>query len=421
MAKLEVSPVWPGCARGKYSVRARGCILAVLRWGMENAPLADWGPFAYVPVDPAGNGEFFFDGCRGIPREATHVWAACWAGDFSSREDISAAIPAQFLQTEDMPEDTRRFSVLTDLHLSSRPWTVRQALRSAQSEMIFLLGDSTNDGLKEQFEAFRACIDEIIPEKIFFPVTGNHDVLHASRGTEQDGCGNYAAFQKWLLGKAEARGHDISFDPEGRAYALKIGALDVIGLQCVTDKRRFLFPEGRQIDWLEDRLGSTAAAWHIILCHAPFLKHNPNRNEGIPYLDKNRRLQEIVDRTGGVIFLSGHTHVSPNGIKGNGEFDKPRRNIYLDCGSVVATDTSVIDGLMDPGWKDGCVTELAVARDMVEIRMRSVRSGIWFPLGYYRFPTGSAETGGPYYTQPGKKKHMRPVREGQPGGGENGN
>ena len=411
MPKLEVSLIWQGCARGKYTVRARGCILAVLRWGTAEAPLENWGPFAYVPVDPVGNGAFFFEGFRGIPVEATHVWAACWAGDFSSREDVSAPIPAQFLPEADTPEDTLRFSVLTDLHLNSKPWMIRQALRSAESGFIFLLGDSSNDGLKEQFDAFGACIDEIVPEKIILPVTGNHDVLHAYRDASQDGCGNYAAFQKWLLQKAEARGYGISFDPEGRAYALKIGSLDVIGLQCVTDKRRFLFPEGRQIDWLEDRLRFTAAAWHIILCHAPLLKHNPNRNEGMPYLDKNRRLQELVDSTGGVIFLNGHTHVSPNGPEGNGEFDKPRRNIYLDCGSVVATDISRIDGLMAPDWKDGCVTELAVARDLVEIRMRSVRSGIGFPRGYYRFPTGNTEAGGPYTVPPVKKGHMRPVRE----------
>ncbi len=73
MIKLQTSLIWPGCAQGKYIVKAKGCILAILQWGNANTPLTDWGPFAYVPIDPAGNGLFSFTGMRGIPREATHV------------------------------------------------------------------------------------------------------------------------------------------------------------------------------------------------------------------------------------------------------------------------------------------------------------------------------------------------------------
>ena len=139
-------------------------------------------------------------------------------------------------------------------------------------------------------------------------------------------------------------------------------------------------------NWLEDHLANTEAAWHIVLCHAPLLAHNPNRNVGAPYLDKNKRLQEIVDQNGSIIFLSGHTHVSPNVLNGNGEYDAEHRNIYLDCGSVVATDTSGEMGLMSPDWEDGCLTELAITQDTVEISMRSIQTGVIFPRGYYRFP-----------------------------------
>ena len=388
MIKLQTSLIWPECAQGKYIVKAKGCLLAVLRWGTAEGPLTGWGPFAYVPVDPAGNGIFSFSGRRGIPRDATHVWARCYAAGFGSYEDVSAEIPAKYLSVADNPEETYHFSVLTDLHLSSRPWKIKQALRATESGTVFLLGDSTNDGLPEQFAGFTACIEETVPEKTIFPVTGNHDVLHASHVESFDGCRYYADFQRCLLAKAEASGYSTSYDPDGRAYAVRIRDLDVIGLQCVTTGRKFLFPEGRQIDWLEDYLASTKAIWHIILCHAPLLAHNPNRNEGAPYLDKNRRLQEIVDRNGRIIFLSGHTHVSPNVLTGNGEYDVKHHNIYLDCGSVVATDTSGELGLMSPDWKDGCKTELVITNDSVEISMSSIESGAKFPRGYYRFYNG---------------------------------
>ena len=386
MFKLHTSLIWPGCAQGKYIVKAKGCMLAVLSWGTVEEPLTGWGPFGYIPIDPAGNGVFSFSGRRGIPRKATHVWARCYAVGFASFEDVSVAIPAKYLYSDEGQGTAQRFSILTDLHLSSKPWKIKQALSSAESDIIFLLGDSTNDGLSEQFAGFTACIEETVPEKMIFPVTGNHDVLHASRVDNSDGCRNYTDFQRCLLAKAENAGHNISYDLDGRAYAVRIGNLDIIGLQCVTTGRRFLFPDGRQIDWLEEHLANTEAAWRIILCHAPLLAHNPNRKTGAPYLDKNKRLQEIVDRNGSIIFLSGHTHVSPNVLTENCEYDVEHHNIYLDCGSVVATDTSGEMGLMSPDWKDGCLAELAITQDTVEISMRSVQTGIYFPRGYYRFP-----------------------------------
>lgn len=390
MMKLQTSLIWPGCAQGRYIIKAKGFILAVLRWGNRDHPFPDWSPFAYIPIDPAGNGAFFFSGKRGIPPGTSHVWACCYAADFNSCENISAAIPEQYLESDIHAENMHQFSIMSDIHLTSKPWKVRQALRAAQSDTIFLLGDSTNDGLSEQFDQFVACIEETVPEKMLFPVTGNHDILRASHSEGTDGCKNYADFQKHLLSKAEMKGYVIDHAPDGRAYSVQLDDLDVIGLQCVTEGRRFLFPDGTQVDWLEEHLASTAASWHIILCHAPMLKHNPNRTEGAPYLDKNKRIQEILDRNRRIIFINGHTHVSPNVLLGNAEYDEARQNIYLDCASVVATDTSGEAGLMSPDWKDGCITELLVTKDEVEIRMRSINSGISFPRGYYRFHAAPA-------------------------------
>ena len=383
MVKVLTSLIWPGCAQGKYTVKAKGCILAVLYWGNGEAPLPGWGPFAYVPVDPAGNGVFFFPGRRGVPREATHVWARCYAADFASWEDACGEIPEKYRAPAAFPEDAQHFSVLTDLHLAAKPWRIRRALKATESGTVFLLGDATNDGLPEQFAQFSACMEETVSEKTIFPVTGNHDVLYVPR--ESGGCENYAAFQSGLLSRAEKNGYAVAPAPDGRAYSVRMGEVDLIGLQCVTAGRKFRFPEGKQIDWLEEHLARTQADWHIILCHAPLLAHNPNRSDGTPYLDQNKRLQSILDRSGRCIFLNGHTHISPNGLGGNGEYDEGHQNIYLDCGSAVATDTAGETGLMSPDWKDGCRTELRVSRDEVEISMFSVESGIGFPRGHYRF------------------------------------
>ncbi len=385
MIKLQTSLIWRGCAQGKYIVKAKGYILAVLRWGDKEGPLNDWGPFAYVPIDPAGNGCFTFSGRRGIPREATHVWGRCFASDFSCFEDAVTEIPVAHLPESNQPQERISFSILTDLHLTSKPWKIKQALIATDNPVVFLLGDSTNDGLETQFEKFKNCIAENIPQKSIFPVPGNHDILHPSRSGNTAGCSNYARFQRHLLAQAEKQGYYISYSSVDQSYSVRMEDVDIIGLQCVTTGRNFLFPHGAAIDWLEKHLETTPAAWHIILCHAPMLTHNPNRNDGPPYLDQNKRIQEILDRNGRIIFLSGHTHVSPNVLVGNGEYDEEHRNIYLDCGSVVSTDTSGENGMMSPNWKDGCKTELTITEDTVEICMSSIESGIKFPRGYYRF------------------------------------
>lgn len=388
MNRLNVSLIRRGCAQGKYRVRAKGSILAVLRWGNRDGALEEWGPFAYVPVDPAGNGEFFFPSERGIPEAATHVWAQLFSGDFSIREAVSAEIPEKYRPVRESKEDAVRFSVLTDLHLAVKPWNIRQALRMTESNTILLLGDSTNDGLPEQFEQFRACVETAVPEKTVLPVIGNHDV---ARDSTRDGCAGYAAFQRDLLVRAENKGMPVTFAPDGRAYSIQIGGMDVIGLQCVTEKRLFRFPEGAEIDWLEEHLSTVQASRHIILCHAPLLLHNPARNSGTPYLNLDRRIQEIADRNGQILFLSGHTHSSPNVLKGNAEYDRQKNNLYLDCGSVVATDTSDEKGMMHPDWKDGCKTELTVTKHEIEICMCSIKNGIKFPRGYYRFRQEEAD------------------------------
>ena len=75
--KLWTSLIWPGCAMGKYSIKAKGFLFAVLRWGDKTGALPDWSPIAYVPIDPAGNGEFFFPGRRAIPHGVAYVWSEC--------------------------------------------------------------------------------------------------------------------------------------------------------------------------------------------------------------------------------------------------------------------------------------------------------------------------------------------------------
>ena len=387
---LNVKLRQAGYAAGKFNIKAKGFFLAVLQWGNGETAFSDWSPIGYIPIDPAGNGGFLFPGRRAIPKEATHVWAHCVSHDFSSHADISVPLSAKYLPDFPDREDiskTLHFSVLTDFHLSAKTGSVRRALSSAESEILLLVGDSTNDGLSGQFEQFRNIIDQTIPEKSIFCVPGNHDVLHpAKTGDGQDGISNYLTFREKILDKADQNGYQISRDKESLAYSVRLDFIDLIGLQCVISKRRFLFPKGRQIQWLETHLAEQKdAEWHIIMCHAPLLAHNPHRSDGSAYLDRDEQLQKLLDETGNIIFLSGHTHISPNLLSDNCVQDDKTGNIYLDCGSVADTHMEGLNSLSAPDWKDGCITELGVSEDSVEICMKSIDTGKKFPRGYYRF------------------------------------
>ena len=144
---LSVNLRQAGYAAGKYNIKAKGYFLAVLQWGDEKSAFDDWSPIGYIPIDPIGNGGFLFPGQRAIPKEATHVWAHCVSHDFASHADISVPLSAKYLPDFPDKEDiskTLHFSVLTDFHLSAKTGGVRRALSSAESEILLLVGDSTN-------------------------------------------------------------------------------------------------------------------------------------------------------------------------------------------------------------------------------------------------------------------------------------
>src|SRR5699024_5493727 len=69
----------------------------------------------------------------------------------------------------------------------------------------------------------------------------------------------------------------------------------------------------------------------LILCHAPLLDHNPQRRKGQsqPYLGGDRALQKMLDSQENFLYLSGHTHLSPNLYQGSVEI-LPGNRIYAN-------------------------------------------------------------------------------------------
>ncbi len=380
--KLQVKYKKPGMADCEIVIRAKGFLMAMLYWSVENTPLSGWSSMAALPLDASGKGYFRFEGNRGIPPEATHLYARCITPDYSRIEDVAEKIPDAFRTPQKNTPAMFTASVMSDLHLSGKSGKIARAIQGVQCDTVLLVGDLVNDGYPEQFALLKKCIEERIPYKILLSVTGNHDQLFSSASEAAERENSYELFQEYLLCRARKQGIRIENGPCG-AYMAYVGNVGIIGLQCVDGNRNFVFSKGGQLEWLRERLAH-GTGWHIILCHAPLLKHNPQRNDGKPYLDKNRELQEIIDSNEKIIFISGHTHASPNRLKSSVECTFDNRVVYMNDGSVTPTDLA--GEILTPAeWKDGVRMELSLWEDQLEIRTKSVHTGICYPRGYYRF------------------------------------
>ena len=265
--ELTINQRTPGCADGNYHVKAKGCIAASLCWADSNGALSDWQPFAYFAIEPNGVGMYKIEGGRAIPTEADHVLARAVTADFGNVEEILVPIPKLAERTSEEP--LQRYLVMTDLHLSNKPWQVRKALSMGRDhDAVLITGDMTNDGTQEQLELFWQCVTEVIPDVPVFAVTGNHDYPRYPLPQIPYGICDYPALQQKLLDRAENMGISYQQDNSG-AYVAILGDTEIIGLNAATHWRRFKFPDNAQLEWLMLHLLESKAKRHIILCHAP--------------------------------------------------------------------------------------------------------------------------------------------------------
>lgn len=261
---------------------------------------------------------------------------------------------------------------MSDLHLSKKPWQVRKAFTMAKNaDLVLLAGDLTNDGTPEQMALMHQCIAEVLPDTPVLAVAGNHDYPHQPSPMIREGICDYEALQDWLLNRQP---HPYILDDSG-AWVVRIGEIEIIGLNCVWHWRRFKFKDGAQLKWLEHHLANSDATWHIVLCHAPLLAHNPKRSDTKPYLSRDDHLQRIIDAHKSIIFISGHTHVSMESPTDCVEHDKARNNIYINDGSIRPTTLLTAEGLPEAEPAEGNVVELLIENDRIKINFVSTKTG----------------------------------------------
>lgn len=274
-----------------------------------------------------------------------------------------------------------RILAMSDLHLSKKPWQVRKALAMGKdAELVLLAGDLVNDGTPEQWARMQTCIAEVLPDTPVLAVAGNHDYPRRPSPMLRRGICDYPSLAAWLL---ERQPHPSELDSSG-AWAVHVGEVEILGLNCVTHWRKFQFPQEDQLRWLEQRLNESDAPWRLILCHAPLLAHNPQRTDR-PYLHRDKALQGILNAHRNVIFLSGHTHVSMESAIPCVEHEAHRNHIYINDGSIRPTTLLLQDGKAAPCPAHGNVVELLLEGQQLTVTARSVKTAEPLPGVQYRF------------------------------------
>lgn len=379
--KIQFYPRSPGGAAGEYAIEANGFATASLYWANESGILPDWSAIAHLSLSETGESRFIFEGKRAIPPEATHVLARCVSADGLLTEECAAEIP-QIVRSAPMSEGYR-FAILTDLHLTNKPHKVWTALQQCIGvDAVLISGDLVNDGTPEQFAKMKKLL-ESLPMPVY-AVTGNHDVPIKPIPQIMDDVCDWYSMQNWLCDRDQA--HRWELDGSG-AYAVRFGEGEIIGLNAVTHWRRFAFPDGAQMDWLEQHLHSTSdLQWHIVLCHAPLASHYPHHKNGEPaYLSRDERLQRIIDNVENVIYISGHTHMSVNHMKSSIEVDTEHHHLYINVPSIRPNTLKYGNELQEPDWASGMMMSLTISSQEIEIITKRSAGSMKYPRGYYRF------------------------------------
>ena len=130
-------------ADGTFFISGAEELPVTFYWADESGPLSDYTPIAEILPDRNGCGTFIYTGHRGIPLEARFLMAV------NEKESVAVPVAPQ----PPLPaEEPLRVSVMSDLHLTRKPWRLEKAFdMSKDASLILMQGDLTNDGLPHQF------------------------------------------------------------------------------------------------------------------------------------------------------------------------------------------------------------------------------------------------------------------------------
>ena len=251
-----------------------------------------------------------------------------------------------------------KIGIISDLHLFNKTANIEKAISKLHNiDLLLIVGDIADRADEKQYDIFLNLIGERFHDIPVYCVSGNHD--NPARDDT-----NYRQFERKLNSE-----YPSIVDECGAFYKCINEHIDLIGLNPLYHQKQFFFSnKGAQIDFLQKRLAASTCKYHIVMCHPPLIAHNPQRTGGMaPYIvaEQDARLQKIINENKNVIFLSGHTHVSPSV-----EFDEVQGNLYINDGSICPT---AVKNKNDK-TQQGNVTLLEIGENEISVIVKGIHT-----------------------------------------------
>ncbi len=215
-----------------------------------------------------------------------------------------------------------RFVVLGDLHYSVYAEATQRALRDEffervfssvaqqQAEAVFAIGDTTDNGLPEEFEGLHAIARRCGLK--FITVNGNHDVLKLTKAEVSRYTGNPSPYYGLRYNARLGQSHPV--DDEAARFLV----LDTPKERNPKDHGGYV--DAEQLEWLAGEIEASAEAPLFAFGHHPV--RGATRWSSFPMLciDNSRAVRQVFKRkTGGSAFyFCGHNHA--NSIKREGSW-----------------------------------------------------------------------------------------------------
>ena len=251
-----------------------------------------------------------------------------------------------------------RIGVISDLHLFNKTKNIQLALSKLQGvDLILIVGDIADRGDEKQYKILLGLLSEFgnIP---VYCVSGNHD--NPARDDT-----SYRQFEKKLNSE-----YPSIVDASGAFYKRINEQIEIVGLNPLYHQKQFFFSgKGQQLAFLQEKLNTSSSKYHIVMCHPPLIAHNPQRTTDMAsYIvrEQDTRLQEIIDENKNVIFLLGHTHVSPSL-----EYDEIHSNLYINDGSLCPTTVKGTDSIT----QQGNIAILEISENEISVIAKGIHDG----------------------------------------------
>ena len=251
-----------------------------------------------------------------------------------------------------------KIGVISDLHLFNKTANIERALTKLHgSDLVLIVGDIADRADEKQYDIFLNLFDERFHDIPVYCVSGNHD--NPARDDT-----SYRQFERKINNE-----YPSIVDKCGAFYKYVNKHIDLIGLNPLYHQKQFFFPnKGMQIDFLQKQLAASLCKYHIVMCHPPLIAHNPQRTADMAtYIvaEQDTRLQSVLDENKNVIFLSGHTHVTPSI-----EFDEAYCNLYINDGSICPTTEKSENGKI----QSGNVTLLEIGENEISVIVKGIHA-----------------------------------------------